>query len=280
MADEDTNTDDSVKEEQDQQQTTQQEETQADKPEKEKRGRKSDAEKELESLREEKERIAQYLTKANKEAEKYRHESGRWKDLKDYGIEDPDEIKQILEERRQREIEEAEKAKDWDSLKQRWEQDYQTKEQRWQEQIEEYKQNLTEMQSTVESYLVNSQVKDAIIKNGGDEFTLEYLTDKVIQKSKVEKDDTGQYKAHALNDDGKPVDFDTLIKEMKNHPTHAKSFPSPDSSGSGGSRGAEKGSEAGKQKKTPVKNRSDMSQREQVDYMREHGVEAFRKLPR
>lgn len=238
----------------------------------ESRGRPSKAEIALREKEEEMERMRNRIHELNKENEKHRHNYKPWKEIEsELGL-TPDEIKQWKEDQKEQERKAAEKAQDWEKLKESWLQEFSTKEQTWQEKLQEKDQMLQEMQSTVENFLIDSQIKEAIIKNGGDELTLDVLTDKVKQRSKVERDETtGKYKAFALDDEGKPLDFNSVVASMKNDKMYSKLFPSPESSGGGSGKGAETNNAERGSKKAPKKDWSEMSPLEKAEAIREYG---------
>jgi hypothetical protein len=84
--------------------------------------------------------------------------------------------------------------------------------------------------------------------------------------------------------DGNPAKLESLISEMRKSDTFASAFKATEQSGGGSDPGGDGGSGSqGKPGGTPVKTeglkRSEMSERQKIDYQNEYGLDALLDLP-
>lgn len=138
----------------------------------------------------------------------------------------------------------------------------------------------------LERVQVDSKVVEAISKAGGN---VELLKPHVRQRVHLNTDD---FTTTVLDDDGKtpkvdgdgnPVTMDALISEMRKSDTYAGAFKASDQSGSGSDPGkggdGPTGANGGMPKISGDLRRSTMSEKDKVDFQKEHGLDALLDLP-
>lgn len=221
-------------------------------------------------LKKEMDRMREALKKANKEAEKYRHEAKPWREL---NLE-VEEVSKMQKEREDAEIRKAEERGEWETLREKQQEKHQREMQLKDEQL-----NI--MRSTMESYLVDFQATDALSKKGvGEEaeILLPHIKAKVKPVQEGDRyevrvvDDKGEPR---VKDDGEFMSINDLVNEMQQSTIYGRVFPAPEKSGGGTQQGGQK--DGGK--RVPKKARLDMSAKEKQEFIGEHGIEEYNKLP-
>ncbi len=198
---------------------------------------------------------------------------------------DLEEVEQLRQERAAREEEEAKKAGEWDKLKDQMVS-------RHNEDLAAKDKELGSMRGELERHLVDSQATAAINKLEGN---VTLLLPHVKNLIRLVKGDDGQYRPQVVdhsgtprvNGEGNPLSIEDLVREMREQDVFAGAFKGTNQSGSGTppADGGEGGGGGGGGKppngKPPAegKARSTMTPREKVEYIKEHGQDAFMELP-
>jgi hypothetical protein len=139
----------------------------------------------------------------------------------------------------------------------------------------------------LERVQVDSKVVEAISKAGGN---VELLKPHVRQRLQLNTDDfsttvlDSDMKTPKVDGDGNPVTIDDLISEMRKSETYAGAFKASDQSGSGSEPGKGSDGPTGGSGGKPKVNagdlkRSTMTERQKVDFQKEHGLDALLDLP-
>lgn len=219
------------------------------------------------------ERMRKYLSKGNKEAEKYRLEAKAYREL---GVE-PDEIKKLIQEREEAEIKDAEKRQDYEALREKEREKHAKELARRDDIVTEKEQDLSNMQKTLENYLIDAQLT-AEIANAGAKPKL--LMPHVRNKAKVVRTEDGKYNVGVLDDDGNIRDnfsLKDLVEESKKDDDLSALFPAPESSGAATNQQGQKS--PGAKGKAPKKKKSEMTDKERESFIGEFGVAEYKKLP-
>lgn len=218
---------------------------------------------------EEFEKIRKSLEKANKEAADRRHKLKEWEELNV----NPDDVKSLLEEKRQKEIEKAEEEGRYQELIDKMREETRQRE-------EQANQKVQTMQEKINNQVWKERVRSAIkSKDGIDEL----LESKILQDTKIVEDDDGykvqvvdEYGTQKVDESGNALSVEDYVESLKDHPTYSYAFKAPSTTGSG-AKTSDKATSSGKQ--APRKNRSKMSDRDKASYVKEHGIKAFKSLP-
>jgi len=132
----------------------------------------------------------------------------------------------------------------------------------------------------LQKLLVDDVAKNAILAAGGDERTVTYMLPHLKASLAVEEKENGfmttvmdEYGNPRIGDSaGSPMSVQQLVEEMKATDLWAGAFPGRKKSGGGTPQTKSGGMPQGKK-------RSDFSTQEKTAFIKEHGVEAFMKLP-
>lgn len=218
---------------------------------------------------EEFERTQAALAKVNKESAARRIELQKWKEL---GV-DTDTVKQLLKEQREAEIKKAEEEGKYQEVLDRMQRETQEK-------IEAAEGKVAQMQQGLERQLKDKAIIEAIAAEDG---IVKLLKSHVGQYVKLVETDEGEYVQKVVDEDGqpmldkkgKPLNLRGLLKVLKTDPDLSYAFKAPRTSGSG-TNNSESPSSG-----NPVNSnlrRSQMSEKDQRSFVREHGVKEYRKL--
>jgi len=139
----------------------------------------------------------------------------------------------------------------------------------------------------LENVQIDSKVVEAISKAGGN---VELLKPHVRSRLQLNTDDfTTQVlepdgKTPKVDGDGKPVTIDALVGEMRASDIYSGAFKATDQSGSGsepgkGGDGPSGSGNGGKPIVVTGKTRADMTDREKIDFQKQHGIDKYMELP-
>jgi hypothetical protein len=242
--------------------------------EKAKRGRPSKAEAEAAELKEELERLRKYHHKANKEAEKFRHELKAFREL---GVE-PEAVQGLLKEREEAEIKAAEARQDWESLREKMKENQHKELSKKDQEVEAMRQELALMQQSIEEHLVDAQLTSEIAGQGvKPRLLMPHIRDKV----KAVKNEAGKYGVAILDDDGNVRENFTikdLMEEVKNDEDFSGLFPAPDSSGAGTTSAGQAVVKDTGDKALLKKRKSELTQEEKERIIDKYGAIEFSKM--
>ena len=221
------------------------------------------------ALQEEKERMAKYLEKANKEAKNYRLKA---KDYEEIGM-SPEEIKELREKQDRAKQRELEKKGDWEKLKSQLTEQFEQERQ-------QYESQLTKMKKSMETTLVQKEVLGAISKHEGIPTLLEPHVKSAVQL--VEEED-GSMVPRVIDSDGSPrfntkgdyMSVDEYVASLREHEDFGVAFRGRQASGSG----SKSSSSTGGQRPVPKKKRSEMDMNDKRAFMKEYGIDEYEKLP-
>lgn len=214
------------------------------------------------------ERIRQSQAKANKEAQQRRHALKQWDEL---GV-DPDTVRELLEQKREREMRSAEEKGEWQKLRDQLVRQNEEK-------LRSKDDEVMTMRKTLENYLVDNAAISAIAEfDGVPELLLPHV------KSSIRLvEDGGKYVTQIVDSDGSPrinsdgefMSIKEFVSEMKTHPVLGMGFKAPKTSGAGANPNA-----AGdRSRKVPQsKSKAEMSDAERQAFIAEHGFAAYKKL--
>lgn len=223
---------------------------------------------EFKRLQEEKEKVASYLEKANKEARDYRLKAKAYEEA---GM-SPEEIMELRQKQEKQKEKELERKGEWDKLKSQLQEGFEQEKQ-------QYEQKLQNMQKTLERNLVQKEVTSAISKHDGITSLLQPHVERAVQ---LVEDDNGDLVPRVVDPDGSPkfnskgeyMSVDEYVASMKEHEDFGLAFRGRGQSGGGTKNTGGAGMPAG-----PKKNRSDMSQDEKRAYITKNGIDEYNKLP-
>ncbi len=194
---------------------------------------------------------------------------------------DKEKYEELLQKEREAEEAAALKAGEFEKLKEQMVTQHQ-------EQMSAKDNEIKRLQGQLEHVQIDSKVVEAISKAGGN---VELLKPHVRSRLQLNTEDFTTVvldqdgSTPKVDADGNPVTIDTLISEMRKSDTYAGAFKATDQSGSGSEPGqggsSEGGSGAGGTPKlrTEGLKRSEMTDRQKVDYQQEHGLDALLELP-
>ena len=141
--------------------------------------------------------------------------------------------------------------------------------------------------SKVEELTIEAAVVNEVARAGGN---VELLRPHVRSHLKLDPDTLemvvldNDRQTPKVDGDGKPAKLESLISEMRKSDIFASAFKATEQSGGGSDPGGDGGSgSTGKTGGTPLKKeglkRSTMSDREKIDFQKEHGLDALMNLP-
>lgn len=229
------------------------------------------------------EKITNALKQANREAAERRHrlkevEKEREKyqsTLEELGVEDIDEVPQLLEKYTKNTEKEENKDEELEQLRKKFAKE--------REQLEKEKEkSISEAENTVRKYLVDNEAMRAITKHEG---VPKLLMPQVTARTQVVKEDNG-YVTRVVDEDGKVafngqgdyMTVDDLVAELKEDPDFSRAFNAPDASGGGSGPQGNKNTD--KQKGPPKGlKKSEMSTQEKIAFRKEYGLEEYQNLP-
>lgn len=222
---------------------------------------------EFERLKEEKEKIAQYLQKANNEAKQYRLKA---KEYEEAGM-SPDEIKELREKQEKQRQKELEKKGEWEKLKSQLQQDYESK-------LSEKDQEVQRVYTLMEKNFVGREVEGAISKHDGISTLLRPHVESAVKL--IEED--GEFVARVVDKDGSPkfnsqgdyMSVEEFVGSLKEDEDFGLAFR-----GRGQSGGGTKSSAGAGNAPAPKKSRGNMSMDEKGAYIKQYGIEEYNKLP-
>jgi hypothetical protein len=223
---------------------------------------------EYEALKKEHENTKAYLNKANKEAKERRL---ALKELEENGlsVSEAIELKRRLEEE---ERERAAKKGDVDKIKEQLMSGFEKEKNEMQKKIDK-------MQKSLYENLVSAKASEAIVAANG----VPKLLMPFIQRYAQVQDEDGKYAVRILDDDsevrfnsrGEYMTINDYVEELRSDDVFGRAFMVDVKSGSGSKPNGSSGSAGKKQ----ILNRSQMSYKDKAEYVKEHGQEAFLKLP-
>jgi hypothetical protein len=218
-----------------------------------------------------------------KERENARKAAREKKALEDkFGNIDLEEINQLKEEKEQAETRKLEEKGEFEKIKD------QMREQHAKE-IAAKDKEIDRLTGEIRHQKVESTATQALADAGGN---VELLKPHLLSRLKLNTDD---FSVLVLEDDGKtpkvdasgnPVNIDALVSEMRDSDTFASGFKATSQSGSGsepteggGDQPPGQGKPNGGTPPVGTKPRSQMSDREKIDFQKEHGIEKLLALP-
>lgn len=191
---------------------------------------------------------------------------------------DPDKYQELLDKEQTAEQQKLEQAGEWDKIKEQMVAAHASE-------LAAKDNDIERLTSQLETVQIDSKVVEAISKAGGN---VELLKPHVRSRLQLNTDDfsttilDSDGKTPKVDGDGNPVTIDTLISEMRKSDTYAGAFKASEQSGSGSepqSGGDGPSSVNGGTPRVESKPRSQMSDREKVDFQKAHGLDAFMDLP-
>lgn len=214
---------------------------------------------------EEFERTRKALAKANKEAQDRRHKLQEYEEL---GV-DPEKIKSMLQEQRDKEIAQMEEERRYNELLDKMKEETTSK-------VEQYQKENENMKRTVEKYVRDNTINEAIAAEDGVPKLLQGI---VRDRTKVVQDEHGDYLTVVLDEYGQESDMSVkdLVSSFKDDPDLGYAFKAPRVSGNGTSN--EGSSKPPSSKPGPKKPRSKMSATEKSVFVDKHGLDEYKKLP-
>ena len=220
---------------------------------------------------EEFEKTRKALEKANKEAAERRQKLKEWEQLNT----DPETVQQIIQEKEEKERKEAEEQGRYQELIDKMRQQTQEKE-------EKAEQRVQEMQEKLNKQILEKEVNNAISSEDG---IVELLDEKIKKNTKLEETNDG-YSIKVVDENGydmvdqkgNKLSLQGYIASLKDHPTFSYAFKAPKVSGAG-TNNAESTGGGGGVDPSKQKARSKMTQKEQRDFVREHGIKEYKNLP-
>lgn len=245
--------------------------TPTEKPEKGS-GKEGESKEEFKVDPEEWDRTRRALTKANEEAKNRRLKLQEWDEL---GV-DPETVKAWKQERDEEELRKAEEEGRYQEIIEKTRNEATSK-------VSQAQQERDAMKAQLESYLVDKNLTEAIAAEEGIPKLLQGIAKQYV---KTVQDESGAYRTVVVDDDGMPrkndagndMDVRELVQSFKTDPDLAYAFKAPKVSGNGSDSQASNTPPS--KKPGPKPHRGKMSQKEQRDFVRQHGYAEFRKLPR
>lgn len=222
---------------------------------------------------EEVEKMRKALAKVNRESADRRHKLNQWEDLNV----DPETVKAWKEEREEAEEQKAREEGRYQELIEKARQEARTADEKANEKV-------NSMKTQLESYLVDQKLTEAIAAEDGIPKLLQGIAKQYVKT--VQDENTGDYSTVVMDDDGLPrknesgenMSIRELVQTFKQDGDLQYAFKAPKVSGSGNDSQASNTPAA--KNPGPKPKRNEMSAKEQRAYVKEHGYEAFSKLPR
>lgn len=200
-----------------------------------------------------------------------------------FGGVDTEEYQLLKEQQREAEEREAEKKGEWEKLKEQMRTQHQ-------EQLAEERKHTAKVKTELERHLVDAQATAAINAEDGNVTLLLPHVKSLVRL--VEED--GVFTAIVVDAagtprvdaDGNPFSIKALVSEMRTQDVYAGAFRGTGSQGGGtppgdGGEGNDAANGGGNPPKGSAtdKPRSQMTPREKVDYIKEHGNDKYQSLP-
>jgi hypothetical protein len=191
---------------------------------------------------------------------------------------DMDEYNALKEAQAKAEEERAKRAGEWDNLKNQLVTKHSEDKSAW----EKEKAGLL---SAFEGQVSENAAMSALAEHKGNPL---FLKAHVLGAIKVVRDDAGRFVTRVVDDAGNPrmngegkfLTVSDFVKELRENDAFAGAFTGAGSSGGGTPPGAGQGQGArGKGGIPSDLKRGSMTPRQKVDFIREHGQDAFMKLP-
>lgn len=222
-------------------------------------------------------KIKKSLKQANQEAKQFREQLQRYKEL---GV-DPDELEELLELREKLASGDNDVPKD-DNRVDRKELDKQRKslEQKYKAQLDELQREKADMQKRLETTLIESAAREAIIAEKG---VPDLLLDRVVKAAKLVQNDRGGYNVLIVDENGEPEfndrgEYMTIqdhVKQLKQHEVFGRAFDVAVKQGAGiqSQQGNRKPSH------TVTKSQLRKDKKARNKFIAENGVDAYNALP-
>lgn len=193
---------------------------------------------------------------------------------------DKEKYEELVEKERKAEEAAALKAGEFEKLKEQMLAKHK-------EALEAKDNEIARYRSRVEDLTVEAAVVAEVSKAGGN---VELLRPHVRSFVKLDPDTLDMVvldndkSTPKVDAEGKPAKLESLISEMRKSDTFASAFKATEQSGGGSDPGGDGGSgSTGKTGGTPLKTeglkRSTMTERQKVDFQKEHGLDALLELP-
>lgn len=156
------------------------------------------------------------------------------------------------------------------------------------EEIDKWKGEVTRRDTRIEELTIESAVVNELSKAGGN---VELLRPHVRGHLKLDSDTLDMVvldndgSTPKVDGEGKPATLESLISEMRKSDTFASAFKATEQSGGGSDPGGDgssgsTGNAGGTPKlKTEGLKRSEMTDRQKIDFQNEHGLDALLELP-
>lgn len=211
----------------------------------------------------------------NKENQKRRMEIKEWEKFQEDGY-DPEKIQGLIKQQKDLERKQLEEQGRYEELIEQMQTERETELNKIKE---EKDTELGTMKKTLEKYFIDNAVTESLSKEGGSP----KLLGKHIKEQLKVVEEGGEYKTVVLNSEGEPrtkrggalFTVDDLVQEMKNDDEYARGFSAPNVTGSGTTSTQTPSSKT----PPPSKPRSKMTMQEKINFRKEHGAEAYDKLP-
>lgn len=191
---------------------------------------------------------------------------------------DPEKYKELLDKEAEAEQSALEKAGEWDKIKAQMSTQHAAD-------LASKDKEIARLQRQLEHVQIDSKVVEAISKAGGN---VELLKPHVRSRLQLNTDDFSTVvldtdgKTPKVDGDGNPVTIDALVGEMRTSETYSGAFKATAQSGGGSDPQHGNDGPAGKGGGKPNgegKSRSQMTDREKVDFQKAHGIDKFMDLP-
>jgi hypothetical protein len=156
------------------------------------------------------------------------------------------------------------------------------------EELDKWKSEVKRRDSRIEELTIETAVVNELSKAGGN---VELLRPHVRRHLKLDSDTLEMVvldndgSTPKVDGEGKPATLESLVSEMRKLDTFASAFKATEQSGGGSDPGGDgssgsTGKAGGTPKlKTEGLKRSEMTDRQKIDYQNEHGLDAFLELP-
>ena len=193
---------------------------------------------------------------------------------------DLDEYEKLKGQETDAETAKLEAAGEWDKIKDQMVSQHAT------ETASDKKEN-ARLTKQIEKLQIDSKVTEAITKAGGNVALLKRIVRSRLQLNTEDFSTTvldDDEKTPKVDGDGNPVSIDDLISEMRKSDTYAGAFKASKQSGSGSDPGKGGDGGTGGSGGKPIVNagdlrRSTMTDKQKVDFQKEHGLNALLDLP-
>ena len=191
-------------------------------------------------------------------------------DVEKYKDLDPEKAREALQKIADAEAEQLKVKGDWDAREKALKDGFATKETEYQSQLTEREKSLDKL------VIINELARVASLPDVKGDFEL--LSENSTVMRSIRRKGTEDYeildaKANVrYGTDGLPLRMEAYLKELREHPKLSRLFDASGASGSGAP--ADTGGAGGKQKR-----RSEMTDKERQDYIRQHSYAKYKELP-